>query len=405
MNVFRSMFNMLFGPSTKPTKTDYASLQLLNGYNSQFTSFNGQIYQTMRVRQCIDAIARNGAKLTPKHIRTNSKKFEELDKRISRLISKQPNEIDNSYNFYYKVISQLFLYNNAFIYIRRDARGVPDGLYPILGNSYKLLEYGGNIYIQFMFNNGSKYVASLRDDVIHLKRFYCEHEVIGDSNQPITNAMSIKHVLDEGIVNAIKTTQSIKGYIKSTKAMLDPKDVKEMADKFISDFATSKGIAGLDATLDFQPISIDPKTASDKQIDDINNDIYAYFGISQEIVQSKYDENQWNAFYESVIEPIAIQMSQEFTNKLFTITEQYHGNSIVFEANKLQYASNQTKIQVAQYLNNYLTINEIREIFNLAPVEGGEARMNDLNHISSDIANEYQISNLKGGKDDAKTKS
>ena len=147
---------MLFGPSTKPTKTDYASLQLLNGYNSQFTSFNGQIYQTMRVRQCIDAIARNGAKLTPKHIRTNSKKFEELDKRISRLISKQPNEIDNSYNFYYKVISQLFLYNNAFIYIRRDARGVPDGLYPILGNSYKLLEYGGNIYIQFMFNNGSK---------------------------------------------------------------------------------------------------------------------------------------------------------------------------------------------------------------------------------------------------------
>ena len=60
---------------------------------------------------------------------------------------------------------------------------------------------------------------------------------------------------------------------------------------------------------------------------------------------------------------------------------------------------------MAQYLNNYLTINEIREIFNLAPVEGGEARMNDLNHISSDIANEYQISNLKGGGDDAKTNS
>ena len=29
-------------------------------------------------------------------------------------------------------------------------------------------------------------------------------------------------VLDEGIVNAIKTTQSIKGILKSTKAMLKP---------------------------------------------------------------------------------------------------------------------------------------------------------------------------------------
>ena len=186
--------------------------------------------------------------------------------------------------------------------------------------------------------------------------------------------------------------------------MLDPKDVKDMTDRFVSDFTTSRGIAGLDATMEFQPISMDPKTASDKQLDDINDDIYGYFGISKEIVQSKYDENQWNAFYESVIEPIAIQMSQEFTNKLFTITEQYHGNMIVFEANKLQYASNQTKIQVAQYLNNYLSINEIREIFNLAPVDGGDARMNDLNHISSDIADEYQMNN-KENKPDAKAKS
>lgn len=403
MNIVRSIGQMIFG-KPQPSNGNYAALQLLSGYSPQFSNFNGQIYQTMRVRQCIDAIARNGAKLTPKHIRDNARGFEQLDQRISRLISKQPNEIDNAYNFYYKVISQLFLHNNAFIFIRRDAYGVPDGLYPIVGNTYKLLEYNGDIYIQFTFNSGTKYVASLADDVIHLKRFYCEHEVIGDSNEPIVKIMSIKHVLDEGIVNAIKTTQSIKGYIKSTKAMLDPKDVKDMTDRFVNDFTTSRGIAGLDATMEFQPISMDPKTASDKQLDDINDDIYGYFGISKEIVQSKYDENQWNAFYESVIEPIAIQMSQEFTNKLFTITEQYHGNMIVFEANKLQYASNQTKIQVAQYLNNYLSINEIREIFNLAPVDGGDARMNDLNHISSDIADEYQMNN-KENKPDAKAKS
>ena len=37
-------------------------------------------------------------------------------------------------------------------------------------------------------------------------------------------------------MNAIKTTQSIKGVFKSTKVMLNPKDVKQMRDQFVKDF-------------------------------------------------------------------------------------------------------------------------------------------------------------------------
>lgn len=83
-------------------------------------------------------------------------------------------------------------------------------------------------------------------------------------------------------------------------------------------------------------------------------------------------------------------MGLEFTNKLFTLTERFHGNKIVFEANRLEYASNKTKIDLARYMNNYLTINEVRKIFNLDPLEDGDVRLQDLNHISSDIADDYQ---------------
>ena len=38
-----------------------------------------------------------------------------------------------------------------------------------------------------------------------------------------------------------------------------------------------------------------------------------------------------------------------------------------------------------------MTVNEMREIFNLSPIEGGEVILQDLNHIDSSIANEYQM--------------
>lgn len=388
----RSLFSKIF-KSKKSTPTIGTQLELLNGYTATFTDFNGKLYDTTSVRKCIDAIARNGAKLNPKHIR-KEKGYEIINDNLSRIISKQPNELMNAYDFYYKVISTLYLDNNAFIYIQRDENEKVIGLYPIKSNSYKLLEYKENIYIEFSFGTGKKYVASLRDDVIHLKRFFCNNEITGGNNVPITKTMSFKQIIQDGVINSIKTTQGIKGVLKTTKAMLKPEDIKATRDQFVKDFMSdsdNSGIAGLDATTDFKPVDINPRTATDEQTKAVDNEIKDYFSVSDEIIQSKYSEDQWNAFYESVIEPIGIMMGLEFTNKIFTYGEKIHGNEIVFEANRLQYASNNTKISVAEKMNNYMTINEIREMFNLAPVEDGDRIMQDLNHIDNKIANEYQV--------------
>ena len=386
----RSLFSMIFG--AREQKTFGTTLELLNGYNAHFTRFDKDLYRTPQVRVCIDAIARNGAKLNPKHIRANDREYIQLNRNIARLLSQQPNELDNAYSFYYKIISLLYLNNNAFVYVARDVDGVPVGLYPLNPKHYRLLEYKGNVYIEFSFSS-KKYVASLKDDIIHLKRFYCEDDLFGASNEPIVKTMSVKHIMREGLINAIKTTSSIRGILKTTKAMLKPEDIKATRDQFVKDFINDEernGIGGLDATTDFVPVSMSPVTATESQIGEIDTEILNYFGISQSIIQSDYDEDKWNAFYNSVLEPLAVQMGLEFTNKLFTLTERFHGNRIVFEANRLEYASNQTKIDLARYMNNYLTINEVRKIFNLDPVPDGDVRLQDLNHISSDIADDYQ---------------
>lgn len=383
----RSLFQAIFGTKKQDT-SKFTTLKLLNNQRATFSSFNKDLYASNDIRANIDVIARNCAKLNPKHIRyyydeNGQERIEYVKDRIYHLITKQPNMLMNAYDFYYKIITQLELFNNAFVYIQRDTDGSVIGLYPINANSYQLLEYQNHIYVEFRFS-GNRHVASLSDDVIHLKRFFNDNDVLGETNEPIYKVMSLKHIIKEGIANAIKTTQGIKGIIKSTKAMLKPEDVTNMRNQFVKDFIddNGSGIGGLDATTDFKEVNINPKTASDGQIGMVEDDILNYFGTNKKILQSTFNEEEWNAFYESVIEGIALQLSLEFTNKIFTIGERWHGNEIVFEANRLQYSSNKTKIQFVKEAGalGILTVNEGREVFNLAPIDGGDVRMQSLNY-------------------------
>lgn len=388
----RSLFKKVFGDDKNVQLG--TRLQLVNGYEAVFTNYDGQIYDNPTVRACIDTIARNAAKLNPKHIRSTDKNYKILNEDIYHIIAEQPNEIMNAYDFYYKIFSELYLNNNVFVYIMRDENLKVIGLYPILFNQADFVEYQNQIYVKFRFGTG-KIRTVAYNDLIHLRRFFCKNDILGGSNLPVVSALSFQHILKEGIINAIKITMSIKGYLKSTKSMLSPKDAKKLRDNFIKDFVSddnSSGIGALDATTDFKEVNLDPTVASDAQMTDNKNEILDYFNLNENIIQSKYSEDEWNAFYESVLEPLGIQIGMEFTNKIFTYGERYHGNRIIFEANRLQYASNKTKIEVARYLNNYLYIDEIREILNLAPLPNGEGQklMQDLNHINSNIADNYQ---------------
>ena len=394
----RSLLGRIFGSEKETTAPQTSEqLEIIEGQKAVFTPYRGNFHEDPDVLACVDTIARNGAKMHPRHIRNSSEKMENLKGNLYKLLSKQPNEIQNAYKFYYQIISNLELYNNSIVYIQRDENLKVTGLYPLDFNEIKLYEYKDAIWIKFKFGRGKERFVPY-SSCIHLTRFVGKDGLFGGSTAPILKVLDIKHVLDEGIVNAIKTTQSIKGVLKSTKALLKPEDVKKMRDQFVNDFIdyhkNKSGIGGLDATTDFTPVKIEPQTATDGQIKMVDEKVLKYFGINENIIQSKYSEDEWNAFYESVLEPIGLQMSLEFSNKLFTPTEKNFGNEIIFESNRLQYASNKTKIELVRYASNLMTINEQREVFNLAPIEGGDVFMIDQNHtINEEVGGENNEGN------------
>ena len=131
----RSLFSRIFGNDVSTDAPQTAtSFRLLDDNRAIFTSYRGDFKNEIDVRACVDAIARNGAKMHPKHIRNFIKdgtaKLEYVDSNLYRILAKQPNEIQNAYKFYYQVITDLELYNNSIIFISKDENLKVKGLYP-----------------------------------------------------------------------------------------------------------------------------------------------------------------------------------------------------------------------------------------------------------------------------------
>lgn len=410
----RSIWGRILGLDRKKQIEEQSETQtifeMLNGFTPVFNDLGDDPFTTDVVRSAINAIATNAAKLTPKHIRRTAEGIAPVKmSKIHRLLSHRPNEFMSAFDFYYKVYAQLYLHNNAFVYIEYSRVGDIIGLHPIEAASTEVVEKNDLLFLKFQFANG-KMMTAPYTDMIHLRRFYVHNDLFGESNRlALKPTLALLQTTDEGIVNAVKSSAFLRGLLKYN-ALLKDKDLKANRDAFVKDHlnvSNNGGVAALDSKADYTELNSDPKMVDANQMALIQDKVYRYFNVSEAIVTSSYDENQWNAFYESVLEPLAIQISQEFTEKLFTRNEKGHGNEIIFEANRLAYASNTTKISLLRDLAplGLFSTNEGREIFNMAPVEGGDERIKTLNVVNAAKADEYQLgkkSNTKGGETDDK---
>ena len=398
----RSLFEMIFGGKTRPSEKQQTLLRMLNGFNPTFSPFSGDAYDSDVVRAAVDAIARNAAKLKPKHIRVTADGVQEMKSHIERLLSVRPNPYMSAYDFLYKVVTLLYLQNNAFIFIDWDEAGaMVRGFYPIPASVVEFLEppRGQTMpNVRFRFLGGQSVVLPY-DQIAHLRRFFYRNDLFGEtSDRALTPTLELISTTDQGIANAVKSSAFLRGILKFTQ-MLKPEDLKKQRDDFVKDYldiANNGGVAATDAKADYIPLNSDPKMIDDKQMAQIKDKVYSYFGVNEKIVKSNYTEDEWNAFYESVIEPIAIQLSLELTAKVFTDRERGFGNAIIFEANRLQYTSTKTKLELREMVDRgALTPNEWREAFNMAPIEGGDKPIRRL-----DTA-EVQTEPVNGGDGDA----
>lgn len=400
-----SILDILFRRERTRTKTE-----LINEPVSGFSMYGGDAYSNDIFREAVDAIARNAGKLKGSHVVTYAgERHETTDGRLNRLLQTRPNRYMSSYDFLYKLTTRLFLYNNAFAYIDRDDRGNVRALYPITATHVDILsDATGSLFCGFMLRDGRE-VTLPYDDIVHLRRFFNENEILGEDNTAIASGIELAQTQNDGITSAIRAGASIRGILSFTQIM-SPTKLKEEKDAFVKDYlelGNEGGVIATDQKMSYTPIDHKPVLLDADQAKEIKTKIYNYLGLTESIVNSSYTEDEYAAFYESTLEPIAIALSQEFTAKVFNDREQAFGNSIVFESGRLQFTSNKTKVSLIAQLAPYglLTINQALEILNLPSVADGDKRLQALNMIDQSVATEYQLgkkpdNRLKEGSDD-----
>nr|DAW59272.1 MAG TPA: portal protein [Caudoviricetes sp.] len=377
--------------------------EMLNGNTSSvFTSFNCGAYANDIYREGVDAIARNVGKLKGAHI-VNYDGIHKTgtDTRLNRCLQVAPNAYMTAYDMLYKLTTHYYLYNNCFAFLNRNEKGDVVSIYPITCTQADFLaDDNGTLYIQFHFRNGKEFTARY-SDVIHLRRHFNSDELLGDSNEAVIPALELAHAENEGIINGIRSGAQIRGILKYTQIMSDEK-LKADKEAFIADYldvSNNGGIVATDSKADYTPISSNPTAINAEETKETKTKIYNYLGITEAIVNSSYTEDEYGAFYESVIEPLALQLSLEFTRKIFNERERAYGNEIVFESGRVIYSNNNTRLQMIKELVPYglLTVNEAREILNLAPVEDGDKRLQTLNVVDASKANAYQLEENETG--------
>jgi HK97 family phage portal protein len=339
------------------------------------------------VRACIRPYAQAVGKLVAKHIREDTKNGLQVNPRpYIAILLKYPNPTMTAQQFQEKMATQLLLNNNAFALVTRDDNGLPCGIYPIPCTSVEAVySQSMALILKFTYKNG-KTNAFYYSDILHLRRDFGDDDVFGaDPGKALSQLMECVGVIDQGIVKAIKNSSIIRWLLKFTSSMRPEdiqKNVKEFVTNYLSYESESFGAAGVDAKVDAKQIEPKDYVPNAAVTDRITDRVYSFFNTNKKIVQSSYTEDVWNAYYESQIEPFAIQLGDVLTSRLFSRKEIAFGNRIVCESSNLQCASMSTKLNLVQFLDRgIMNANEIRAVLNLPPIPGGDEYVRRLDTV------------------------
>lgn len=401
----RNFFDSIFGKKINVQPKQLTSVQMLNSMNSTIYNYSGTLYDCDTVRTSIDAVARHFAKMQPEHRLKNTT----VNSALNRLLTYRPNQFMSTYDFLYKTVTQLYLYSTAFVYIERDDLGTVKSLYPIdFGKAELKQDNKGIYYLRFQFYNGRDITVDTADLIV-LRRFFGVNDFYGEGNyNALYGAVNLLFNINEGTINAIKSSAYIRGIV-TLQGMVQPSDRKEKRDSFMEEFLTAQNNGGIvvsDDTSKYTPIENKPILIDNDSANSAKTKIYNYYGINEKIVTGQFSDTEYQAFYESVLEPMAIQFYQEFSVKIFTQRELDFGNEIAFIGDRLSYLSTEAKVKMFMAIKELGIINKgtTATIFNLPIPPDADKYLQSLNFVNAEKADQYQLGEEKtGGEKDDKT--
>ena len=367
------LFDKIFGraPKQREIAGDY---KVLTGYAPVFFNGPAQIYESQLIRAAINARATHISKL---RVTFEGHGSQYLAERLRR-----PNEMQTWSQLLYRIATIWDVDNNVFIIPVFDKMNRIREIYPVLPSRSKLIEIKGREepWLAFEFANG-RYAQLPIWKVGVMTKFQYKRDYFGESNRALDPTMKLINMNEQATIEGMKSAATFR-FMASYSNVAFGEDLAEEQRRFNESSMDARRGGGLllfPATynnpkqIESKPFVMDAE--SQKQIAD---SVYNYYGVNEDVLQGKASGDKWTAFYESAIEPFAVQFSEVMTD-LFRLCGELTGPdaAVYATANRLQFLSNAEKLNVSSQLldRGILSINDVRDIWNLSPVEDGDRRI------------------------------
>lgn len=386
------LFDLIFKNRPKPQGEYEGFFKLLDGYTPHFTTWGGGMYESELIRAVINARATHISKL---HVELTGAARPALQSKMKHA----PNKFQTWSQFLYRASTILDIHNTLFICPVYDDYGEPSGVYTPLPHQCEIVQYNGVPYLRYDFGWGEKAAIELEYCGI-MTKFQYKNDIMGENNHALFPTMDLIHIQNQGIQEGVKSAATYRFMAQVsnfTKAEDLAKERRRFTEENFSKDAKGGGLLLFPNTYkDVKQIEVKPWIVDDKQMELIKSNVFEYFGVNEDVLENKAFGDAWAAFYEGAIEPWSIQFSEVMTKMLYTLREQTQGNQVMATSSRLQYMSNADKLAVSAQMadRGLMTRNEIREIWNLAPlpeplgsqlpVRGEYYNANDTNEVNND---------------------
>ncbi len=368
------LFDWIFKrPNIVAARRNDGYFKTLTAYQPHFTTWQGEIYESALVRAAIDTRARNISKLKVE-IQGSAQPT------LQTKLKLKPNNWQTWSQFLYRTSTILDMHNTVVIVPVFDELMNPVGYTPVLPTKCDIVERQGVPFLRYEFKDGQKAANYLKECAI-ITKFQYKNDFFGETNHALDPTMKLVHLNDQSVEEAVKNGATYR-FMAQVNNFTMTEELKQERIRFNeANFRNEEGNNGLllfpNTYKDIKQINQTAFTVPKEELAEIRTTVYNYFAVNENVLQSKAYGDSWAAFYESVIEPFAIQFSETMTQAIFTDNERSRGNLLMATSNRLQYMTTQEKLNVSADLadRGILSFNEIREIWNLPPIEGGDVRV------------------------------
>ena len=398
------LFDKLFHRA--PKNASFA--QTMSGYAPLYTQFGTNVYAFDVVQQALKCLVDEIKKLNPTHVRYKGDDPVPVSSTVQDVLN-NPNPIMTTSEFLEKVTWLLLLNYNAFVlpvyYTWTDAdtgaeKRYYEALYPIKPVQVDFIEDAtGRLFVKFLFQSGMETTIPY-DDVIHIRWNYSVSTYMGGdefgqpNHAPLLETLKLNEQLLKGIARAMNSSYAVNGVVKYNTVMDKGKmdtAIRELEQKLVRG---ESGFLPIDLKAEYIPIDRKTALVDNDTLKFIDEKILRNWGVPLPILTGDFTKEQYEAFYQKSLEPLALAISQAFTKKLFTKREKAFGNKIALYPKDLIFMTVSQTLEMINTLapTGALFENEKRVALGLRPLPELEGkRFMSLNWIDANNADQYQV--------------